>query len=437
MSRLPRSTVAALLALSLVTGSQAVAESLRIVFSGEEPHSQGLRAVSAPEVGHRVVQVAGQTAWATDRRAGGYAIAVQAAPDSAAPTPAPLRVTVTYLDQGHDQWALEYDAVVPGGRVWRRHGRVVAKQDSGQWQQATFDLPDTALGIAPHGWWLAVDSFGEMIGEDDEIVREISVEPGGLVLLPEAPVAAPGGRLPVRLVCWTPGAALSGEVSLRASAGSLPTSVALGAEGAQVTYIAPTRPGEVLLEAALGTLRTQQRLLIWPGEGPAQVESTLVDAALNLDGWMHWPVGAAVRLGTVAAETQAGGAGAFLDYAFTGEPWPGYVDLTRRTYLRGVPLDLNLEVQGEGRGTRLQAILEDVTGQRFTYDLGALRWPLWTPLQMSLEAPAPYSGGANDGVPHYPLSFLCLRLVQGPPASATSGRVCLRNVFVRTLAPAP
>ncbi len=437
MSRLPRATLAVLLVLTVLAGSRTAAAPLRIVFSGEEPDSQGLQAVSAPEVGHRVVQAAGQTAWATDRRAGGYAIAVQAAPNPAAPSVAPVRVTVTYLDQGRDQWALEYDAVAPGGRVWRRHGPIVAKQDSGQWQQAAFDLPDTALSRSPHGWWLAVDSFGEMIGEQDEIIREISVQPGGLALLPEAPVVAPGGRLVLRLVCWTAGAPCSGEVSLQASAGSLPGSVAIAAGEAEVTFTAPARPGEVLLEAARGNLRTQQRLLIWPGEGPAEMESTLVDAALSLDGWMHWPVGATVRLGTVAAETQAGGGGAFLDYAFTGEPSPGYVDLTRRTYLRGVPLDLNLEVQGEGRGTRLQAILEDVTGQRFTYDLGALRWPLWTPRQVSLEGPAPYRGGANDGVPHYPLSFLSLRVIQGPAGSATSGRVCLRNVFVRTLAPAP
>jgi hypothetical protein len=54
-----------------------------------------------------------------------------------------------------------------------------------------------------------------------------------------------------------------------------------------------------------------------------------------------------------------------------------------------------------------------------------------------LHGPTRYWGGAADGQFHYPLAFLSLRLVQGPEGSRTSGKIYLRNVFVRTLAPVP
>jgi len=426
--------------LALLPAGPAGAEPWQIIFEGEQATEQGLQAVAAPEVGHRVVRATEPTCWATYRRAGQYKIAVQAPNEIAGPHPMPVQVTVTYLDRGYGQFALEYDAVDFAGQLQRRHGPVVTKRNTNQWQEVSFNLPDAALFSPPTGWWLAVDSFGEMAEEDDEYLRQITVRRGGLSLIAPSPVLAADREFLLQVIARGPqGEFIAGPetITLQASGGSLPERVTLTYGRAEFYYQTPATPGEVVLEARWGDLHISRRLLVWPGEDPASTESILVDPALRLDAWMYWPVEARCWTGTVADATQPDGRAAVLNYQFTGPGWPGYVDLTKRTYLRGLPLELNLEVHGEGGGTRLQVILEDSTGQRFCYSLGKLRWPIWTPLRASLQGPTRFWGGAADGRFHYPLYFRGLRVVEGPPGSSRSGQLRLRNVFVRTLAPRP
>lgn len=426
--------------LALVVAGSVGAEPWQIIFAGDQALEQGLQAIAAPGVGHRVVRATEPTCWATNRRAGQYKIAVQAANEISGPRPMPVQVTVTYLDRGHGQFALEYDAVDFTGQLQRVHGPVVTKQDTNQWKEASFQLPDAALFSPPIGWWLAVDSFGEMVAEDDEYVRQITVRPGGLSLITPSLVLAANQEFLLQVMARGPqGELLPGPeaLALQASGGSLPAQATLTHGLAEFYYQTPATPGEVVLAARCGDLHTARRLLVWPGRGRVSIESILVGAALGLDAWMYWPMAARCQAGTVAEEAEPGGAAAVLNYRFTGAYWPGYVDLNKRTHLRGLPLELNLEVQGEGGGSRLQAILEDSSGQRFCYSLGELRWPIWTPLRANLQGPARFWGGAADGQFHYPLYFRGLRVVQGPIGSAQTGQLGLRNVFVRTLAPGP
>jgi hypothetical protein len=217
----------------------------------------------------------------------------------------------------------------------------------------------------------------------------------------------------------------------------MPDRVKAGEQPADFSYTAPATPGVVLLRALGPQTQAAQRVLIWAGHAPVQTESVLVDPAFGLAGWNYWPFAARLGLGAVGTEAQTGAGGASVAYTWTGPYQPGYVDLTRRTFLRGAPLDVNLEVQGDSAGARLQAILEDSTGQRFCYDLGPVKSKDWSPVRVSVEGPTRYWGGAKDGLPHYPLYFLSLRIVQGPTGSPASGTIWLRDVFVRTLAPTP
>ena len=411
-----------------------VAPPWSIVFDGPQARESGLEAVTGPTVGHVVVHRAGLEGWRTDRRHGHYKIAVQAPPLPEERSPMPLTVSVEYLDAGHGQWALEYDAVNFEGEPWRTHSRVVRNQASGEWKTASFFLPDAALFSPPTGWWLAVDSFGEMVEQEDLCVRSLLVRLGGVGAVLSAPVVAPGNPLWVHLLARDaqgqpqPGA----MVLLRLGT----TRLQVGLEhsppaGLKVSLSAPKQPGLHPVLATLGNRATALPLLVWPGTAAAQIESILVDTAQSPEPWEYWPVAAQADLGSLGGEE----GGTRLRYAFTGSYWPGYVDLTRRTTLRGLPLDLKVELKGETHGARLTAILEDATGQRFCYPLGALRWPEWTPVRASLRGPTRSWGGVNDGVMHYPVSFLSLRLLQGPAGSRPSGEVHLRNVFVRTLAP--
>ena len=415
----------------------------------------GLQAIAASEVGHLALLQNGFHYWSTDRHHGLYKIAVQAPPMIDERGPMPLTVTVSYLDAGHAQWALEYDAANFKGEPWRTHSRVIQNQGSGQWKTASFFLPDAALFSPPTGWWLAVDSFGDLPEQRDVGVRSISVTLGGVGAVADTAIAALGQPVSIR---WTARDAQGQPIQDAAvlvmmpgmflSGGSFQD---LGPQGtADQTFTPPPHLGEHGVLIAVGRRSEGLRLdiepnakpkvpwmamslplLIWPGAGPTQIESALVDTAQSPEPWMYWPDSAQVALGALDVEE----GGSWLRYAFVGPYWPGYVDLTRRTYLRGLPLDINVELKGETGGARLAAILEDATGQRFCYPLGALRWPEWTQVRGSLRGPTRYWGGAADGTPHYPLAFLSLRLLQGPAGSKTSGEVHLRNVFVRTLTP--
>jgi hypothetical protein len=392
----------------------------RIVDAGPTATEEGLRDTHAAGVGHVFhPREAGQACWSTDRRHGLYKIAAQGPPLPTLRVPMAVTVTVNYLDRGTGQWALEYDATTFLLDPFRTHSRVIQNHNTEKWKTENFFLPDAALCSAPTGWWLAVDSFGEMTEEDDVYVGAISVQLGGVAVVASTPVAAPGE--PVTLHSWVYDAQGEPEAAHPA--------------GASVTLTAPDRPGSYAPGAWANGAQAAIPLLVWPGHGTPQIESVLIDTANQLQNWAYWPVAAEITSGRVREADED--AGSWLHYRFTGAYWPGYVDLTKRTALRGVPTDLNVEVRGETGGARLEAILEDETGQRFCYPLGELLWPEWTPLRVSLRGLTRYWGGAADGVPHYPLNFLSLRLVQGPEGSAAAGQVELRNVFVRTLAPGP
>jgi hypothetical protein len=417
--------------LVAVAAGPVAAVSYQISFAGPEPTAHGLTVAGGAGVGHLAVTAGGRACWATNWRAGEYKIAVQVPLPADAPRPAPIRVTITYLDFGWGQWALEYEAW-DGAQAQRRHGPVVQKRNTATWREAEFSLPDFS------GTWLAVDSFGAMVDEDDEYLGEITVRPGGPAILSPAPVLAAGEKHVLQAAYWNPDyLPRMWSIELKASAGIVQELTMAGPKPGDFQYTAPAVPGPVTLEARVDEVRSAQRLLIWRGHSPVQVESTLIDPTNALAGWMYWPFAARVTLATVAPEAEAGAGGAWLAYTFTGPYRPGYVDLTRRTFLRGLPLDVNLQVQGDSGGARLQAILEDASGQRFCYDLGPVQAKEWAALRGNVQGPARYWGGAQDGTPRYPLYFLSLRVLQGPEGSSTSGGIWVRDVFVRTMAPTP
>lgn len=430
LHRMPTPTVGLLLALLTIgVAEPARAVVYRIAFSGLQPLAQGLTVAHLAGASRRALTAGNRPCWATDRRRGQYLLAVEAAALGDAPRPAPLRVTVTYLDVGFGQWAVLYQAW-DGAQARPRHSPVVQKRNTGAWREAEFTLSDFT------GSWLAVDSFGCMVDEDDEYVTEIAVHPGGPAIL-GPPVLAAGEKHVLQALYWNPDyQPRTWSLELRASAGCIQPLVLTDTRPADFEYTAPATPGPVVLEAWLDRERAAQRVLIWSGHSPLETESTLVNPIGGPADWMYWPFAAQAALGAVRDDEQ-GAAGTSLAFNFTGPYWPGYVDLTRRTFLRGLPLEWRAQVQASSTGVRLQVILEDASGQRFCYDLGPLSASVWTDLRGNLQGPTRYWGGAGDGLARFPLYFLSLRLVQGPAGTPASGEIRLRDVFVRTLAPTP
>ncbi len=430
LHRMPTHTIGLLLALLVVGAAEPVrAAAYRITFSGPQPVTQGLTVAHLAGSSRLAVTAGDRPCWATDRRRGQYLVAVEAAALADAPRPAPVRVTVTYLDVGLGQWALLY-AAWDGAQAQPRHGPVVQKHSTGTWREAEFMLSDFT------GSWLAVDSFGAMVDEDDEYVAEIAVHPGGPAIL-APPVLAAGEKHVLQAMYWNPDyQPRTWSLELRASAGSIQELVLTDARPGDCEYTAPATPGPVVLEAQLDQEQAARRVLIWSGHSPVETESTLISPTGGPADWMYWPVAAQASLGAVPDEEGETG-GTSLVFNFTGPHWPGYVDLTRRTFLRGLPFELRAQVRGDRAGARLQAILEDASSQRFCYDLGPTPTSVWTTVRGSLQGPTRYWGGAGDGIARFPLYFLSLRLVQGSEGTPVSGEIRLRDVFVTTLAPTP
>ncbi len=70
-------------------------------------------------------------------------------------------------------------------------------------------------------------------------------------------------------------------------------------------------------------------------------------------------------------------------------------------------------VRGNDSGSFLRSRLTDATGQTFQPDLGRLDWQGWRPLRVDLHTlgRAGHWGGAGDGVPHGPLTWEALLLI--------------------------
>lgn len=93
---------------------------------------------------------------------------------------------------------------------------------------------------------------------------------------------------------------------------------------------------------------------------------------------------------------------------------------------------LILWVLGDGSGNYLRARFKDSTGQTFQKDLGQLVWRGWRPITIHLDGQgAGVSwGGANDRVPHNPLAWDGLLLVDSASReNPTSGLLLLASPY--------
>ena len=70
-------------------------------------------------------------------------------------------------------------------------------------------------------------------------------------------------------------------------------------------------------------------------------------------------------------------------------------------------------MRGNRSGDSLNCRFRDATGQTFQSALGRLDWTGWQPVRVDLHARADagHWGGADDGVPHPPLSWDALLLI--------------------------
>jgi hypothetical protein len=137
-------------------------------------------------------------------------------------------------------------------------------------------------------------------------------------------------------------------------------------------------------------------------------------------------------------ETVAAGADApaplalAIRYAF--EPGWQYVQTTPKPAARipGGARALTLWARSTAAGDHLRSRYRDATGQTFQVDLGRLGWSGWRPLVIPLDGShaGAHWGGAGDGVPHAPLVWEGLVLIDSAHRDAGhNGEVLIASPF--------
>ncbi len=141
------------------------------------------------------------------------------------------RVEITYLDQGHDQWALYYDSRAEANKL----AGMVQKTNSNRWRSAVFDLPDAYFGNREAGH---TDFHIDCLGDGDEVIHFVNVV---------RQVAATATPTPTRTPTLTP--ATTTPTPPTATPTPVPYHIVLqngrgGYEGCQDTTIDATAPGK-------------------------------------------------------------------------------------------------------------------------------------------------------------------------------------------------
>ncbi len=192
-----------------------------------------------------------------------------------------------------------------------------------------------------------------------------------------------------------------------------PVNIRQGQERAHSLLPWPTKAHRVLLISESGKLVAQTipaRFEPVPGFPAHRGKGMGLDSILYVENRGQAPT----PLSIVATEKDAPGPLA-LDVPYHFDPGWRYlgVSFQKPTTIPAGASAAVLWVRGNHSGDALRCRFRDATGQKFQPDLGRLDWTDWRPLRIDFTARsgASHWGGANDGIPHPPLSWEAFLLV--------------------------
>jgi hypothetical protein len=97
----------------------------------------------------------------------------------------------------------------------------------------------------------------------------------------------------------------------------------------------------------------------------------------------------------------------------------------------GQPTALGLWLYGDGSGVLPYLRFLDSTGQLFQEGGGPLEWKGWRYVLVFMDAPrGQHSGGANDGIIHYPIHWDSPFMIRNPAAQQVSGTLYLTGMVL-------
>jgi hypothetical protein len=125
-----------------------------------------------------------------------------------------------------------------------------------------------------------------------------------------------------------------------------------------------------------------------------------------------------------------------IDYDLTGTGAGLRLVGKDQSGIPGQPTALGLWLYGDGSGVLPYLRFVDSSGQVFQEGGGPLDWKGWRYVLVFMDAPrGQHSGGANDGIIHYPIQWDSLFMIRNPAAQQVSGTLYLGGM-VLTYGPA-
>jgi len=235
----------------------------------------------------------------------------------------------------------------------------------------------------------------------------LAIAPRGEAM--EATIANPSRRaFRGRLVARKPGGAEAASAVVTIPAGEAEGRATLAAKPGDVDLVLVDADGEPVVEAVSGRFE--------PLRGPDRGDLLDgLDAVLHVDNAPTPPK--PLRPTRVEGEAK-GRRERAAEVAFQFDPGWRYLTVQPRKPL-AIPekaREALFWIKGDGSDAYVRCRFRDATGQTFQPDLGRLDFEGWRLVRVPLDGSAPGGrwGGAGDGVPHPPLAWEALLLLDSP-----------------------
>ena len=348
----------------------------------------------------------------------------------------PVRVTVTYFDEGTDGFAVKYRSTDHSVGADAPETREHFKTNSLEWKQTTFLIPDAAIHQGQRWvFWLTSNAWLENGGEDT--FSAVEVRMGGITIGPLNTWCSADPNEAVELtVTAVPGPGFEvdqtkDDVALTSNAGFIEATAHLDDGQALVYFVPPTEPGAAEVTAKLNDLEVSSYLTILPGNGP--VERHLGPRLLFSD---YDPVHVSGEATAVAAKLAD-----VADNPLTTQPMKLYYRYENPDNgsaraivplwieLPGVPVSVTLLYKSDASSNRLWMIFGDASGQGFYLPIGGLYRDEWRLQTWSFTNITRHAGGNDDGRWQCPTMARELRILNGVSrAKAAEGEIYLGAV---------
>jgi len=399
--------------------------------AGETPVCDGLT-LAWPDHAPGLETRGGRSCWRTDHTSGKDYLHVRCDPDFWREGGAPLRVTVTYWDEGTDGFAIKYQSLSEAVGADAPETPQHYKTDTLSWQEHTFQIADAWVSAEyPAVLWLTSNSW--LDGGAEDSIAKVEVRMGGISIGPTTTwcsadpnqaaeltvTAVPGPGFDVRLD--------DDDIALKSDVGFIEATAHLTDGQALVYFVPPTEPGDETVTASFNGYESVSHITVVPGTGP------LAEDAGCYVNFGYYPAEQVTGVETTAVgrlealddcPSEPGVPALAVDYRYDN-PANGSARAVVPLWLElpGVPTALQLVYRGDDSRNRFWLIFGDSTGQGFYLPIGSVSNQFWQARNLAFTSINRHTGGEDDGRWHFPVTVRELRILNGRDHGGAASKV--------------